>query len=100
MARSRMGSRNVRSAAIIWGNAHLAVLARLHKIAPFHPVWSLAGPEAYNLRIETEGKVASALLDRQTLDRAFLGDDGWSAVLTRSLSALVQSLAAALPTSR
>jgi hypothetical protein len=95
-----MGSCNLRSAAIIWGNAHLAVLARLHKIAPFHPMWSLAGPEAYTLTIEADGKVASALLDRQTLDRAFRGDDGWSAALTRSLSALVQSLAAALPASR
>ncbi|HET8547261.1 MAG TPA: hypothetical protein VFL57_04620, partial [Bryobacteraceae bacterium] len=84
------------TAAMIWVNSQLAVLARLHHLDGLRPLWQSAGPHSYELKLQTNGLTVSTTFESDLLAGAFDGEVGSCATLLRALRALVRSVAVSI----
>lgn len=85
------------TAAMVWVNSQVAMLARVYHLEAFRPVWHAAGPQTWSLTVHSESFSVSTLFETDLLANAFEGEESHCAILLRTLRTLVRSAAVTNP---
>jgi hypothetical protein len=81
----------LRTAAMVWAELQVAVLARVYHLAEYRPIWYLTG-QSYSLELHGSTRSACVLLDRDVLTAAFRGEERQHMHVLQTVRALVDAV--------